>query len=428
MSRKTFILDTNVLLYDKTSIHSFSGNDVVIPLLVLDELDRFKEKPGVIGEAARYVNRLLDGFRDFGRLDEGVKVPDNLARDQTIRVIVGEHAAPFGLAGNAGDNLIIAATLSEARENPTSKIILVTKDINLRVKCDALGILSEDYFKDHIASEDAEYAGYRNINLSMEEVDTFWKEGSIKIGEGFFPNEYVLVNEGEHSSFLARHNDGELFRLLTAPGGIGKISPKNKEQSFAIDALMHPDIPLVTLTGIAGSGKTFLTLMAAMDGAMTKKYSRIIISRSIQTVGNDLGFLPGDLNEKMDPWLAPIKDNFQTMFNDITYFETMKDKGQIEVAPLAFIRGRSFNESFVIVDEAQNATVHELKTLITRVGRDSKIVLLGDTDQIDTPYIDKVSNGLSIIVDRFKGTELSAHVNIPYGQRSKLASLASNLL
>ena len=168
--------------------------------------------------------------------------------------------------------------------------------------------------------------------------------------------------------------------------------------------------------------------MAAMDGAMTKKYSRIIISRSIQTVGNDLGFLPGDLNEKMDPWLAPIKDNFQTMFNDITYFETMKDKGQIEVAPLAFIRGRSFNESFVIVDEAQNATVHELKTLITRGGRDSKMVLLGDTDQIDTPYIDKVSNGLSIIVDRFKGTELSAHVNIPHGQRSKLASLASNLL
>lgn len=428
MSRKTFILDTNVLLYDKTSIHSFSGNDVVIPLLVLDELDRFKEKPGVIGEAARYVNRLLDGFRDFGRLDEGVKVPEDLAKNQTIRVIVGEHAAPFGLAGNAADNLIIAATLSEARENPTNKIILVTKDINLRVKCDALGILSEDYFKDHIASEDADYSGYRNVVLEKEKIDSFWRDGFLNIEEGFFPNEYILVNEGEHSGFLARYEDGKLFKLLTAPGGIGKITPKNKEQSFAVDALMHPDIPLVTLTGIAGSGKTFLTLMAAMDGAMTKKYSRIIISRSIQTVGNDLGFLPGDLNEKMDPWLAPIKDNFQTMFNDITYFETMKDKGQIEVAPLAFIRGRSFNESFVIVDEAQNATVHELKTLITRVGKGSKIVLLGDTDQIDTPYIDKVSNGLSIIVDRFKNTELSAHVHIPHGQRSNLATLASNLL
>ena len=428
MKRKTFVLDTNVLLYDKTSIHSFSGNDVVIPLLVLDELDRFKEKPGVVGESARYVNRLLDTFREVGRLDEGIKVPDDLAKDQTVRVIVGEHAAPFGLAGNAGDNLIIAATLSEAREKPNSKIILVTKDINLRVKCDALGILSEDYFKDHIASEDADYSGATQITLSQEKVDSFWNNGFVEIEENFFPNEYLVVNQGENSSFLSRYSDGKLVKLLSAPGGIGKINPKNKEQSFAIDALMHPEIPLVTLTGIAGSGKTFLTLMAAMDGAMSKKYSRIIISRSLQVVGNDIGFLPGDLNEKMDPWLAPIKDNFQTMFNDITYFEAMKDKGQIEVAPLAFIRGRSFNDSFVIVDEAQNATVHELKTLITRVGKNSKIVLLGDTDQIDTPYIDKVSNGLSIIVDRFKKTNLSSHVFIPHGQRSELASLASSLL
>ena len=429
MKRKTFVLDTNVLLYDKTSIHSFPGNDVVIPLLVLDELDRFKEKPGVIGESARYVNRLLDGFRDIGRLDEGIKLPRELSRDQTIKVIIGEHAAPFGLAGNAGDNLIIAATLSEGREVPNKTIILVTKDINLRVKCDALGIRSEDYYKDHIASEDVDYSGYRKMTLSQNETDQFYQDGILKIATNdMFPNEYVLVNEGEHTGLIARYEDGCLNKLLGAPGGISKISPKNKEQSFAIDALMQKNIHLVTLTGIAGSGKTFLTLMAAMDGVMTKKYNRIIISRSIQTVGNDIGFLPGNLNEKMDPWLAPIKDNFQTMFNDITYFEAMKDKGQIEVAPLAFIRGRSFNDSFVIVDEAQNATVHELKTLITRVGQNSKIVLLGDTDQIDTPYIDKVSNGLSIIVDRFKTTNLSAHVHIPHGQRSNLATLASNIL
>jgi len=430
MKRKTFILDTNVLLYDKTSIHSFPGNDVVIPLQVLDELDRFKEKPGVVGEAARYVNRLLDSFRDIGRLDEGITIPEEYSRDQTIKVIIGEHTAPFGLAGNAGDNLIIAATLSEGAEDPEKAIILVTKDINLRVKCDALGIRSEDYYKDHIASEDVDYSGCHTMLLDQDRVDKFYQESEIHIGDehGIFPNEYVLVNEGEHSSFIARYEDGFLNKLIGAPGGIAKISPKNKEQSFAIDALMQPTIPLVTLTGIAGSGKTFLTLMAAMDGAMSKKYSRIIISRSIQTVGNDIGFLPGDLNEKMDPWLAPIKDNFQTMFNDITYFEAMKDKGQIEVAPLAFIRGRSFNDSFVIVDEAQNATVHELKTLITRVGKNSKIVLLGDTDQIDTPYIDKVSNGLSIIVDRFKRTNLAAHVHIPHGQRSNLATLASNIL
>ena len=428
MTRKTFILDTNVLLYDKTSLHSFHGNDVVIPLLVLDELDRFKEKPGIIGEAARYVNRTLDGFREIGRLDVGVKIPEDLAKDQTVRVITGEHAAPFGLAGNQGDNLIIAATLSESATFPDKSIILVTKDINLRVKCDALGIRSEDYYKDHITIEDAEYLGFQGLEMSVDKVNEFYQNGFVSCENVLNPNEYVVVNEQTQSSALARYRDGEIKKLIGPPGGIAKITAKNKEQSFAIDALMSDDISLVTLTGIAGSGKTFLTLMAAMDGAMSKKYSRIIISRSIQTVGNDLGFLPGDLDEKMDPWLAPIRDNFQTMFNDITYFETMKDKGQIEVAPLAFIRGRSFNDSFVIVDEAQNATVHELKTLITRVGRNSKIVLLGDTDQIDTPYIDKVSNGLSIVVDRFKGTKVSAHIYIPHGQRSELASLASNIL
>jgi len=429
MKRKTFVLDTNVLLYDKTSIHSFPGNDVVIPLLVLDELDRFKEKPGVIGESARYVNRLLDSFREIGRLDVGIELPEEFSRKQTIKVIIGEHAAPFGLAGYQGDNLIIAATLSEGREHPNKPIILVTKDINLRVKCDALGIRSEDYYQDHIASEDANYSGYQKIIFEKEKVDKFYEDGYLELKDSsLFPNEYAIINEGEHSCFLARYENERLHKLIGPPGGIGNITAKNKEQSFAIDALMNPDIPLVTMTGIAGSGKTFLTLMAAMDGAMSKKYNRIVISRSIQTVGNDIGFLPGDLNEKMDPWLAPIKDNFQTMFNDITYFEAMKDKGQIEVAPLAFIRGRSFNDSFVIVDEAQNATVHELKTLITRVGKGSKIVLLGDTDQIDTPYIDKVSNGLSIIVDRFKKTNLSAHVHIPHGQRSNLATMASSIL
>jgi len=428
VKRKTFVLDTNVLLYDKTSIHSFPGNDVVIPLLVLDELDRFKEKPGVVGEAARYVNRLLDSFREIGRLDHGIELPEEYSRKQTIRVIIGEHAAPFGLTDNHGDNLIIAATLSEGREHPKKPIILVTKDINLRVKCDALGIRSEDYYKDHITSEDAEYRGFQELLMEQEEVDLFYQQGFLEIGDsGYFPNEYIVVNPGKHATILARYRDGLLHNLVGPPGRIGNIVAKNKEQSFAIDALMQ-DIPLVTMTGIAGSGKTFLTLLAAMDGAMSKKYSRIVISRSIMPVGQDIGFLPGDLNEKMDPWLAPIKDNFQTMFNDITYFEAMKEKGQIEVAPLAFIRGRSFNNSFVIVDEAQNATVHELKTLITRVGKDSKIVLLGDTDQIDTPYIDKVSNGLSIMVDRFKKTKLSAHIHIPHGQRSELATLASNIL
>jgi PhoH-like ATPase len=211
---------------------------------------------------------------------------------------------------------------------------------------------------------------------------------------------------------------------------MSNFKAKNKEQAFAVEALLREDIEMVTLTGLAGSGKTYVALMAGIDAVQQGRYKRIVISRSIQPVGRDLGFLPGDINEKMAPWLAPITDNFRTMLSDknFTYFEMMMNRGELEVAPLAYIRGRTFNDSYLIVDEAQNATVHELKTIITRIGKGSKIVLLGDTDQIDTPYIDKLSNGLSIVVDRFKDRESAAHVQLAKGQRSNIASLASIIL
>ena len=206
------------------------------------------------------------------------------------------------------------------------------------------------------------------------------------------------------------------------------IEPRNKEQKFALALLNDPRITMVTLTGIAGSGKTFLTLMAAMANLEASNYKRIVFTRSIQPVGRDLGYLPGDMGEKMSPWLAPIADNFRHAFGDTSYFECMISKGQIDIAPLSYIRGRTFNDSFVIVDEAQNATIHELKTIITRVGKGSKIVLLGDTDQVDTPYIDSKSNGLTIVVEKFKASHLTGHIRFTRGQRSEVASLASNLL
>jgi PhoH-like ATPase len=432
--RKRFILDTSVLLYDKTAIHSFPGNDVILPLQVMDEIDRFKEKAGIIGEAARYINRFLDELRGEGRLDVGVNIDPSLSESQTIKITIDEDLSklPKGLAKDSGDNRILATCIFE-REKDGGPIVVVTKDINLRVKCDALGIRAEDYYKDHLEDSNVQYRGHRETYETRKSLDTFYTAGCLEVpNSGLLPNEFVVMTTEEKSnSALAMHRGGVLYPLTKKPGQMmSNFEAKNKEQAFAVEALLRDEIELVTLTGLAGSGKTFVALMAGLDGVQQGKYKRIVVSRSIQPVGRDLGYLPGDMDEKMQPWLAPITDNFRTMLGDknFTYFEMMRDRGELEVAPLAYIRGRTFNDSYVIVDEAQNATVHELKTIITRVGKGSKIVLLGDTDQIDTPYINKLSNGLSIVVHKFRDKNAAAHIQLEKGQRSDIASLASLIL
>ncbi|NBR22486.1 MAG: PhoH family protein [Micrococcales bacterium] len=425
--RKTFIIDTSVLLYDKCSIHSFPGNDVVIPLIVLDELDRFKDKPGLLGEYARYVNRYLDDLRNVGSLHDGVTIN----HDQTIRVEIDIHEIPASLDGNTGDNRIIAAALAlkAASDQP---VVMVTKDINFRVKCDSLGIYSEDYYKDRIVHDKSEiYSGQAEVEaISPSVINHFYDDGSISTDHLDFDlnsNQYVTVKYG-NQSLIGVHRDGNVVPLINNLTKTIGITPRNKEQKFAIDALTRDDVKLVSMTGLAGSGKTFLTLMAGMSGIQDKRYDRIVITRSLQTVGKEIGFLPGDIDDKMSPWLSPILDNFRVAFKDSTYFEMMRQKGQIEVSPLAFIRGRTFNNTFLIVDEAQNSTIHELKTIITRIGEGSKIVLLGDTDQIDTPYLDSLSNGLTVIVEKFKKYDIAAHITLMKGERSELATLASQVL
>ena len=425
--RKTFIVDTSVLLYDKCSIHSFPGNDVVIPLIVLDELDRFKDKPGLLGEYARYVNRYLDDLRNVGSLHDGVAIN----HDQTIRVDIDIHEIPASLDGNTGDNRIIAAALAlkAASDQP---VVMVTKDINFRVKCDSLGIYSEDYYKDRIVHDKSEiYSGQAEVEaISPSVINHFYDDGSISTDHLDFDlnsNQYVTVKYG-NQSLIGVHRDGNVVPLINNLTKTIGITPRNKEQKFAIDALTRDDVKLVSMTGLAGSGKTFLTLMAGMSGIQDKRYDRIVITRSLQTVGKEIGFLPGDIDDKMSPWLSPILDNFRVAFKDSTYFEMMRQKGQIEVSPLAFIRGRTFNNTFLIVDEAQNSTIHELKTIITRIGEGSKIVLLGDTDQIDTPYLDSLSNGLTVIVEKFKKYDIAAHITLMKGERSELATLASQVL
>ena len=295
--------------------------------------------------------------------------------------------------------------------------------------CDALGILAEDYYKDSLDIQE-QFTGMEEINLTDLQIDTIYENGFIELDSDITTNSFVIaVGDSQGKSALCIYSNNEL-RLISGenPDSQTDVKPRNKEQRFALHVLNNQKIPLVSLTGLAGSGKTFLALMSGLDAVLTQRYERIVITRSIQTVGKDIGYLPGDIKEKMDPWMAPLMDNFRHHFKDKTYFEMMMEKGTIEIAPLSHIRGRTFNNSYIIVDEAQNTTIHELKTIITRIGENSKIVLMGDTDQIDTPYIDKRSNGLAIVIEKLKNTELSAHIHLARGERSELATFASQVL
>ena len=459
MSRKIFVLDTSVLLYDKQSIEAFSGNSVVLPMAVLEELDKFKEKPGVVGEAARYVNRFLDSLREL-EYDNGWKIVEAHDIHIAFDTMALKNDEKVDLDVSRNDNKIIACAL-RLKEKYTDKVVsLITKDINLRVKCDALGIWAEDYYKDHIAPELGQYKGYIKLNVSKENVDLFYADKALDsesleviTSEPIYENSYIIAKDPtSSSSFIGANRNGKIVPVNFSSIGNTeiRIEPRDVEQKFAIDALMDPSIPLVTLTGLAGSGKTFLALMAAISRtsygplaeaidnlsnvggeSLFKKMprKRIVITRPLQQVGQrDLGYLPGTMHDKMAPWLAPISDNIRQAFEDSAMFDNMIESGQIEVAPIPYIRGRTFANSIVIVDEAQNATIHELKTIVTRIGKNSKIILLGDIDQIDTPYIDKRSNGLSIVIDKFKDSKLAAHIHLKKGQRSKLATEASNIL
>jgi PhoH-like ATPase len=438
-NRKLFVLDTSVLLYDKNSIHSFPENDVIIPIIVLDELDRFKEKNGVIGESARYVNRYLDKLREHGDLHKGIMIE---SINQSVKVeLEGFDEIPKYLDEDCADNKIISCALSVKNNNPDKKLVVVTKDINFRVKCDALGLSAEDYYRDKILeSQDQMYRGFFDIEVDNTQIIDRLYEGDSgaltsedvyqTMGRDPFENEFVNVRAG-NSSFLGMFCEGRIKKLKNDKDFSSSLSvnSKNREQLYALNALIDPNIDLVTITGLAGSGKTFITLMAAMAGLNSGLYDRIVITRNVQPVGRDIGFLPGDLNEKMTPWMSPIMDNFRHAFKDkdLSYFEMMLKKGTIEIAPLSYMRGRTFSNTFLIFDEAQNATIHEIKTVVTRIGENSKIILLGDTDQIDTPYIDSLSNGLTVIAEKFKNEKVAAHVKLKKGERSYLSAIAAKI-
>ena len=438
MSKEIFVLDTNVLLTDSNCIFNLSDGDIAIPLKVLDEIDKHKKRQDSVGVHARSIIRKLDELREQGNLFDGVML------DQGSLFVKGfdPFKLPDDLDVENPDNQIIATALSLKEENKKSKVTLISRDINMRVKCDALGIECADYSSDQVVDDiDVLYTGLTEHLVDDQTIDSIYKDEQVFLDEEEIkvePNQFVMLisNSNDKKTALVRFLSYErpLKKIDSYKKGIWGVRPKNKEQNFALDLLMNPDIPLVTIIGKAGSGKTLLALAAGLqqcfgETANDCNYSRVIVTKPVEPVGKDIGFLPGSMEEKMLPWLAPIQDNLKNLMgNDKITLDMYMDEGKIEIEAMTFIRGRSIANAFIIIDEAQNMTKHEIKTVLTRVGEGTKIVLTGDIEQIDNVYLDETTNGLTYVIDRFKEQNSSGHITLVKGERSKIATLASKLL
>jgi len=462
--KKTYVLDTNVLLSDPNSIFSFQENDLIIPMAVLEELDRHKSRSDEVGRNARQVSRTLDDMRSSGNsLVSGVP----LREGGTLKIVSIDKGTlkdvPTELQADKVDNLIIAFMLSlKGTEG-----VLVSKDINVRIKCDSLGIKCEDYLKMRVANDPQKfYRGVEVLELPEADVDLFYKTGKLDVSADLIkernlcPNQIVVIKHviGGHTAKSAITKFIGVGSILVPVAKIDNafgLKPRNKEQSFSLDLLFDPEIKLLTLVGPSGTGKTLLAVAAGLEqlkglgNEATARYEKLIVTRPIQPVGKEVGFLPGTLEEKMEPWIAPIRDNLNFLVNnkrpgrarkksannagkpehdDGMYLSMLQERGLIEIEAITFIRGRSIPNAMIIIDEAQNLSMHELKTIITRVGDGTKIVLTGDIEQIDNIHVDAYTNGLTCAVERFKDYPIAGHVTLMKGERSQLATLASQIL
>jgi PhoH-like ATPase len=438
MARKNFVLDTNVLLHDPRSIYSFDDNNVIIPIYVIEEIDKFKRELSELGRNARLVARYLDGFRAEGSLGEGVAMPGG----GLLRVCFSTRDLPRSMAdGQLMDNRILAVALDIRDQDPSLPTVFITKDIGLRIRADALGLSAQDYDSERVEITEL-YTGYSELSVPGDRVDQVYKAGAeVELpGQELSPNQYLLLKDEANPSHtaMARVNGaGRAVPLMrTAREGTWGIRPRNMEQSFALDLLLTDDVKLVSLVGKAGTGKTLLAIAAGLQKVTEEgTYQKLLVSRPIFPLGRDIGYLPGDVEQKLNPWMQPIFDNVEFLMNlsradkkaGRGYHELI-DLGILEIEPLTYIRGRSIPSQFIIVDEAQNLTPHEVKTIITRVGDHTKIVLTGDPFQIDNPYVDATNNGLVHVVNRFRAERIAGHVTMTKGERSALAELAANLL
>jgi len=431
LAKKTYVLDTNIYLTDAESITSFSNNDILIPLKVLDEIDKHKKRQDVVGAQARRTIRKLDQLRSKGNLSKGVRL------ERGKGIIKVKSYNPFCLPDDLdledSDNQIIATALSEMEDNKTRKVVVVTRDINMRVKCDALGILTEDYHVEQVVESPTDlFSGLRDILVDDQIIEKFYSGEPVLLEEKWnvCPNQFVMLISSSNSkkTALARFLDNNSPLQKIPNITVWETKARNKEQQFALDLLMDPKIPVVSLIGKAGSGKTLLALAAGLEQVLgaSSRYKKIVVTKPVEPMGKDIGFLPGTLEEKMLPWLAPIQDNLQFLMGDdrIT-LDMYQKKGQIEVEAMTFIRGRSISNAYMVIDEVQNMTQHEIKTVLTRVGEGTKIVLTGDIEQIDNVYIDATNNGLSYVVERLKNETITGHITLLKGERSKVATIAA---
>ena len=465
MKKKNYVLDTSVYLTDYKALLAFNNNDIILPLTVLEEIDKHKKRQDLVGSNARNLIRALDALRNKGSLSKGIKLAPNKGSVFVRQIDDSLYKAitPKDLDLSEADNQIIAVALLE-KTRSNKETILVSRDINMRVKCDSLGLKCEEYSVEKGVVENPEkiYTGTTNLIVSDEKIEKFYRGGEVFLENQkhkLYPNQFIMLTSEKdekktaltqfisHVTPLKKLNDYKTH-------GVWGIKPRNREQIYALNLLMDDSIPVVTLIGRSGGGKTILSVASGLEQVLEmsshingngknkkkggrletslnaqSKYKRLIVSRPVQPVGKDIGYLPGTATEKMMPWLAPIEDNLKyLMGNDNLTLDMYLENGIIELEAITYIRGRSISNAFIIIDEAQNLTIHELKTILTRVGEGTKIVLTGDVEQIDNMYLNRSTNGLSCAVEKFKQYDLFGHITLLKGERSKVATMVSNIL
>ena len=436
---KIFVLDTSVILHDHNALNCFEENNVAIPITVLEELDNFKRGNDTKNFEAREFIRILDRLSNAFTLQDWI--PINGTEKGKFKIVMENDelsADAVKIFGNKNDHKILNAALSLQKSNKDSKVVLVSKDINLRLKAKALNIKAEDFETGKIDRDSTLYTGRQVIdNVESDFINKLYKQSQIEdlslLEEKVVPNGFYILKNGK-SSVLSYFNPFDNHLERVEKQYVYGIKPRNAEQTFALHALLNPDIKLVTLQGVAGTGKTLLALASALE--QHNLYHQIVLARPIVPLSNkDIGYLPGNAEDKINPYMQPLFDNLKFIKNQFgekekkyRKIEEMEENGKLKISALAFIRGRSLSNVIFIVDEAQNLTPHEVKTIITRAGENTKIIFTGDVFQIDTPYLDEQSNGLSYLIDRLKGNDLFAHITLEKGERSELANLANDLL
>jgi PhoH-like ATPase len=440
--KKTFVIDTNVLLHDPKAMLCFEENEVVLPITIIEELDRFKKEIEAIGRNARQVSRTLDNLSQKGSLTKGI----TLDKGGSLRVALCNpkilQGLPPELEGDLGDNAILAVAI-EIKKQCDCPVIVVSKDTNLRIKAEVLGLASQDYETDKVDVDEL-YTGTAEVVVNSEKLNQLFKQGAIALEGNFFPNQTLTLVEDLNPSHTAlaivEGENGQVVELnKLSVSSISGICARNREQRFAFELLLRDSIKLVTLVGKAGTGKTLLALAVGVHKVADEHlYNRLLISRPVMPMGRDLGYLPGEIKEKLTPWMQPLYDNLDLIFGTQESsgkarhwrrgYEELIELNLLQIEPLTYIRGRTIPKQFLIVDEAQNLTPHEVKTILTRAGEGTKVILTGDIEQIDNPYVDASSNGLTYVVEKFKQESLAGHITLRKGERSLLAERASLLL